>query len=678
MRILIVVLFLCIFSLSNGQFIEPKFGKVESSDLLMTSYDKDTTAAALMLFNNGNSYFTLNNDHEFQFIYERHCMIKIFKRSAFPLAKGSIKLYKSGQRKEELRGLKGFTYNMVDGKVIKTKLDNDKIYTATAKNYLIVNFAFPQVKEGSIIEFEYSIESDFLYNFRGWNFQYSYPAQWSQYIYEIPEYFTYRESSKGYFKSDIYKKTPGTASYIIPAETSVNFSANNVAVANVSTEASKTIRATTVKTIMAFKDVPAFIPEPNIDCDENYIQSIEFELSSIQYPQQPVKNYTQSWESVNKQMIEDEDFGILLKKSGFLKDTVEAVCNNKTSEIDKAISIYNWVQSRMKWNGDYSLWAFDGLKKPFSDRIGSSSEINLLLTAMLQTAEIKANPVLFSTRDNGTAISIYPTISKYNSVLTTADIGGKTYLLDAISKYCPFGILPDNDINGNGRVVNTEAGDWSNLDAAGKYTESRSYNLEISPEGKITGTITGSYDGYAGVYYRNAMSSEKTSDDYIRKMQENQKGLTITSYSISERYNNYKPLIDSLVVEITDHAEIIGDMILFNPLLFERIVTNKYTLEDRQYPVNYNFPITGLYTFNYKLPAGYQVESLPKSITLKLPDNSISVSCNLQNIGNTIMVVYRITINKILFLPDEYKNLKELYDEIVKKHSEQVILKKSA
>lgn len=674
MRILLIALFLCLFTLSNGQFVEPKFGKIEPSDLLMTSYDKDTTAAALMLFNNGNSYFILNSDLEFQFLYEKHCMIKIFRKSAFPLADVTIKLYQSGQKKEELRGLKAFTYNMVDGKVVKTKVDNDKIYKATADNYLNVNFAFPEVKEGSIIEFEYSIASDFLYNFRGWNFQYSYPARWSQYTYEIPEYFTYRESSKGYFKSDVYKKTSGSASYIIPISAGVTGSGMNTRTVP---GGSETIRATTVRTTIAYKDVPAFIPEPNIDCDENYIQSIEFELSSVQYPQQPIKNYTQSWESVNTQMIEDEDFGALLKTTGFLKDTVEAICNNKTMEIDKAVSIYNWVQKRMKWNGNYSLWALKGLKKPFSDRIGSSSEINLLLTAMLQTAGIKSNPVLFSTRGNGIAITFYPTITKFNSVLAKVDIGGKTYLLDAISKYCPFGILPANDINGQGRIVNTVAGNWVNLDATGIYTEERNYNLKISPEGKLTGTITGSYDGYAGIYYRNAMSSEKTSDDYIRKMQENQKGLTITNYSISERYNNYKPLTDSLVVEVTDHAEMIGDKILFNPLLYERIVTNRYTLENRQYPVNYNYPIAEVYTFNYTLPAGYQVESLPKSATLTLSDNSISVTYNVQNTGNTIKVEYRRTINKILFLPDEYKNLKGLYDELVKKHAEQVILKKS-
>ena len=172
----------------------------------------------------------------------------------------------------------------------------------------------------------------------------------------------------------------------------------------------------------------------------------------------------------------------------------------------------------MKWNGENRIWASQGLKKPYTEGVGSSSEINLLLTLMLRTAGLDANPVIFSTRDNGIAITYYPTISKFNSVLTSVVIGGKTILLDARSKYCPFGVLPANDINGKGRLVNNSSGDWVDLDAIAKFIENKSYNLALNPEGILTGSIIGSYDGYAGIYYRNLISTEKTEDDYFRKI----------------------------------------------------------------------------------------------------------------------------------------------------------------
>ena len=81
----------------------------------------------------------------------------------------------------------------------------------------------------------------------------------------------------------------------------------------------------TVRHILATKNVPAFKTEPNIDCEDNYIQSIEFELSSIKFPNELAEDYAKTWESVNKQMNDDEEFGKLLKADGFIKDTVEYI-----------------------------------------------------------------------------------------------------------------------------------------------------------------------------------------------------------------------------------------------------------------------------------------------------------------------------------------------------------------
>jgi hypothetical protein len=669
MRVFFLTLFLCFFTLLNGQFTEPKFGKIELNDMSMSKYDKDTTAGALMLFDNGNTEFILNTDVEFQFVYNRHCQIKIFKKSSFPIGNVSIRLYKSGNRKENLLNLKAMTYNLVDGKVVKTKLDKDNIYRAEGKNYTDVKFAFPEMKEGSIIEFEYSISSDFLYNLRGWNFQYSCPALWSQFTYAIPEYFEYRQSSKGYLPFAVNKKESGTKIFTITSGSGQGGSAN--------IRETENIPAKVFRTVLATKDVPAFISEPNIDCEDNYIQSVEFELSSIQFPNQMRKDYTQSWESVNTEMKDDEDFGGLLKSDGFIRDTVAFVCKNKSTDIEKAISIYNYVQKKMKWNEDYRIWATKGLKKPFADRIGSSSEINLLLTLMLKTAGLQANPVIFSTRGNGIARTFYPTITKFNSVLSEVEIDGKTILLDAVNKYCPFGVLPANDINGKGRIVNNLSGDWVDLTTSEKYKENKAYTMDISPEGKMTGQIAENYDGYAGILYRNTLNSEKNNEEYFRKLQENEKGLTINKYSISDRNNLYKPLSDTLNVEVTDHSELVSDKILFSPLLFETMEKNKYTLEERKYPVNYNYPVSEVYTFNYTIPAGFKVESLPQSVILSLPDNSISISYNAKNVDNKIIIEYKHNINKIIFLPDEYNKLKNLYDQLVKKHAEQVILKKS-
>jgi hypothetical protein len=673
MKLRFILLFLSMFTILNGQNTEPKFGKIEDSDLAMVRYDKDTTAGALMLFDYGNCNFVLSNDNSFQFEFSRHCQVKIFKKSSFSLGDMSIRIYKGVRGKESLLGLKAVTYNLVDGKQVKTKLDNDKIYKAEGKNYTDYNFAFPEIKEGSVIELSYTINSDFLYNLRGWTFQYSIPARYSQFSYSIPEYYDYRQTSKGYLTFDVSQKSTKQLMFTVTSERDSYGAFGN----REPTRSSQTIHATANNTVLAVKDVPPFISEPNIDCDENYIQSLEFELSSVQFPNSMRQNYVQSWESVNTEMKTDDDFGKLLGSNGFVKDTVAALCIGKTTDLERAKSIYYNVQSRMKWNNNYRIWASNGLRKPYSDGVGSSAEINLLLVTMLRTAGLKANPVMFSTRANGVANTYFPTISKFNSVLTALEIDGMTILLDPVSKYCQFGVLPAADINGRGRVVNEVSGDWVDLIPVEKFKQNRVYNLTISPEGKFTGNIIETFDGYAGVVRRNSIISEKSLDDYFRKLQENNNGLVINKFSVENLYTINKPLTDTLNVEISDNAEMIGDKILFNPLLFEKITRNFYTLEERKYPVNYNYPVSESIVLNYELPAGYKVESMPGSALVKMPDNTIVFVYQAKYADNKLTIEFKREIYKILFLQDDYQKLKELYNQLVKKHSEQVILKKS-
>jgi hypothetical protein len=60
----------------QAQYPVPKFGDVDINDLKMTVYDKDTTAEALILYDDGETSFALNDEHSFVFNFERHLRLK--------------------------------------------------------------------------------------------------------------------------------------------------------------------------------------------------------------------------------------------------------------------------------------------------------------------------------------------------------------------------------------------------------------------------------------------------------------------------------------------------------------------------------------------------------------------------------------------------------------------------
>lgn len=85
---------------------------------------------------------------------------------------------------------------------IKSNVFKDKI----DKNLLVKKFTFPNVKEGSIIEYEYIIKSDFLSNLQPWEFQGSYPGLWSEYKLTLPEFLGYIFLTQGYKNYDINER----------------------------------------------------------------------------------------------------------------------------------------------------------------------------------------------------------------------------------------------------------------------------------------------------------------------------------------------------------------------------------------------------------------------------------------------------------------------------------------
>jgi hypothetical protein len=56
--------------------------------------------------------------------------------------------------------------------------------------------------------------------------------------------------------------------------------------------------------------------------------------------------------------------------------------------------------------------------------------------------------------------------------------------------------------------------------------------------------------------------------------------------------------------------------------------------------------------------------------------NSASLIYDVSQLGNTIKVTSIFAINKTMFLPEEYAALKEFYNQVIKKQSEPIILKK--
>jgi hypothetical protein len=78
------------------------------------------------------------------------------------------------------------------------------------------------------------------------------------------------------------------------------------------------------------------------------------------------------------------------------------------------------------------------------------------------------------------------------------------------------------------------------------------------------------------------------------------------------------------------------------------------------------------------IPAGMKPEALPKSINLKMPDNSIAFSrlINYDPERNMITSRVKFEVIRTVFVAEEYPSVKDFYKKMVDLLNEPLVLKK--
>ncbi|WP_299703018.1 DUF3857 domain-containing protein [uncultured Pontibacter sp.] len=655
----------------SGQTYPVKFGKIDDSELTMRNYEQDTSAAAVVLSDVGYSYFTYNKG--FRVIFERHTRIKVLKKSGYNAANVEIPFYQKGTNKEQVYSIKGFTYNLEGGKVTKDKLDSKAVFSEqTSENWHMKKFMMPNVKEGSIIEYSYTISSDFLYNLREWEFQSTIPVAHSEYKVRIPEYYDYKLLQQGYLNFNEANRERGKENFTVTWSSEIVPGIGGGRTSG----GSSVVEAENTTYHWVVKNAPALRPESYITTLRDYQSKIEFELQSVKYPGQTVQMMTGNWDQVTKEMLDSDRFGAQLNRKGFFKNDIAAITAKYTKPEEQMATIYDMVKSTMKWNGKYGIYISGPLRKAYENRTGSAAEINLMLVAMLQEAGIDAAPVLVSTREHGRPPQEAPMLNKFNYVIAHVAIDGKDLLLDATDPLLQTGMLPVRSLNGQGRLIKQTDQRWVALQPI--MSNMKLYNgiMTIDQSGGINGNITESRAGYNAFTLRKTLLDEGE-ESYAEKFSKE-----VGNYSVGKPvFNNVNILDKSLDINYSLTASgnsQPANVIYVNPMLGQGEKENPFKLETRLYPVDIAAPIDQTYICRFELPEGYVLEEAPQNAMISLPENGGRFMYVVQQEGSTVQVMSKIIMAKPVYYAQEYPYLKEFYTQIVAKHAEQIVLKKVA
>ncbi len=649
---------LIIICFTQNGMSQSKFGNVTMDEMNMSVCPLDTSASAVMLLKVGDTRFVYNNIYGFQFEYTIQTKIKILKNEGLEWANQEIGYYQeSNIRKEDIRGLSGTTYNLEGGKIVKTKLSKEHIFDEESEKKLkLKKFTMPAAKVGSVIEYKYTIVSDFFYDLRDFNFQTSIPILYTSYEITIPEYFRFNTNYQGYVALDT-RREPVNESF------NLQYKDDNGRLQ------SHTERCTAERITYKAKDVPAIKNEVYLWTIRDFITKVSFELKTIQYPYSTVKSFAISWGKIDEDLLDASYFGSNAKKADMFKNEI----SKAEPTLSRAKEIQNMIKSKVKWDDKNTAFPKD-IKNALKNGTGSSAEVNFLLINALQAGGFDAFPVLMSTRTNGRMPIAHPSVDAFNYVITGIRIDTVTYFTDAAAKYGDWNLLPEKCMVPQARIMQRNNTGWVDLTMLTNSSVLKSSVFSFT-DSKYEGKVNDTRKGCTAYNTRASYSNHKDENDYIESLKKNL-ACEIDSFSITNQDDTGEPL--KMEYTLSTDA-VLGDEFLYiNPLQEKLYAENPFKEEKRVFPVQFNYPMNYVQIIDIVVPEGYAVDELPKAERMVFNENEISFTYRIVHADNKVKLHYQYQLKKLQFLPEEYESLRDFFAKIIQKNSEQIVLKKTA
>jgi hypothetical protein len=635
------------------------FGKVTPADFdLPNSNAIDSNSNAVIIADVGSVEFVGNNRIRVSYLFKKSIRIKILNKKGYDLSTVKIRLFGKNEWQDKMDDFHATTYNIENGKVIETAIGkNDLFDEKISANVNEKKFTMPDVREGSIIEYSYSITSYHYHYLPGWAFQnLNHPCLYSEYSIAIPDWLKYLILHYG---PDSFYHSKSTESYKSLVE-------NNYSVASVVSNQT-----------WVMKNIPAFSEEDYINNPVDYLDRIEFILSQS-YDKKTAGDIAKSWKAAENDLLSDDQFGgAISDNTSNLKKTVKNICSGDGDITESAKQIYSYVRDNFTCIPDDDIYIGNDLYDVNKMRKGTVAELNMLLVGLLREKGINANPVILSTKEYGIHTVAYPILEKMNYVVCMVRLGRDTIYLDASDPLLGFGKLPLSCYNGHAQIIDQQHSGALFFYPNTIKEANKTFVTIVNNENDFgaSGSLE-SNRGYFESYDLRSSIKEKGMDEYSNKIKISYgPDIEIKNLEIDSLKQLESPVKIKYDINFKTRNED-ADIIYFSPFISDAFKENPFKAGARKYPIEMPYPLDDTYELTMDIPKGYKVDELPKSVKVSFNDTDGFFEYTIQKDEYLVQLRSRVKLNQAIFSPEDYSVLRDFFAYVVKKQSEQIVFKK--
>lgn len=563
--------------------------------------------------------------------------------------------YKGGSDGHQVENIDGCVYNLNDeGKIVVSKLEEDQIFISDysdVANSGTVSFALPNVKVGSIAEIKFTIVKRNIFTVEKWHFQREDPCLHSEYRVSFPDNKAYAVIKKGLMKDSI-KFNPSTL-------TSKNLGRIYDEVYSYELDL-----------------IPGLPDEPYVMSMNNIRTQMMIQISEYyDYSTNSNVKIISTWKELANDYKYADMFGRLLNRGGNMYSDLEYVYSGSATDKEKVDKCFNYVRDHFICNEEEWTMADKNLREVYKNNKGSAVEINLFLASFLKHAGFKPKMALVSTRDHGIVNEKYPFVAQFNHAICLLELDGNTIFLDASEKDGNYNFPPSKIVGCKAFVIDPKNPEFVEI------TTNANYNKFVMCTGNIiddslVGKLQFKYKGYAAALEREQLKSD--GEEYMHDAVNPDDILVLTNPMFVNRDKNDKPLLTQVDYSMSLNSMKTNELLYINPFKVYGSFKNIFISKERDFSIDFNFPVIVTYMYSITIPDGYIIEDVPENVNTAMADNLASVLIFYQVSGNMIQIKTELKINQMIIPSNEYDNLKTLFELWELKHDEMIVLKKTS
>jgi transglutaminase-like putative cysteine protease len=432
------------------------------------------------------------------------------------------------------------------------------------------------------------------------------------------------------------------------------------------------------------RDVPAFVTEEHMPPEDIMKYRVEFIYEDQDSDQKDPDQYWKAFAKRRHKSVAD----FMGRNRAALEKAVAGIVQPEDSAETKARKVYARVQQIRNLSYERRMTEQEAKREDLDDirdaediwrlGYGNAYQITWLFVALLRAADIQADPVLVSTRDDFFFSKRLANSRQLDSNAVLVRLDDREIFLDPATPFTPFGLLPWSETGVHGLRLDAEGGKWVETPHV-KATDSRverKGTFKLTTRGSLEGKVTVTYTGLEALWRR---LSQRNEDDTNRTQFLEREieadvpvGIDVKLTNSPDWTGSETSLVAEFDLEVPGWASGAGQRAILPVGLFG--AGEKHTFEHgaRVHPIYFRFAYQHTDDVAIELPSGWQVSSVPESRTAHI--NGAKYSMTSKANGNSLHLTRDLTSALVLLKVEAYPTVRDFFQKVRAGDEEQAVL----